>query len=121
MGRGSTRDRRRQAPPGQGLAGSVIEDGQPLAVGDCRTEPRFAARIAAGTGHVPYTMLVAPLMRHGRPIGVLSLLDRRDGGEYGPEDAERAAMFAELAVSAIEADGQAVPSLGAPRPRISAA
>jgi predicted Ser/Thr protein kinase len=108
-------------PPGQGLAGSVIEDGQPLAVGDCRTAPRFAARIAAGTGHVPYTMLVAPLMRHGRPIGVLSLLDRRDGGEYGPEDAERAAMFAELAVSAIEADGQAVPSLGAPRPRISAA
>ena len=25
-----------------------------------------------------------------RPIGVLSLLDRRDGGHYGPDDAERA-------------------------------
>jgi len=99
-------------PPGQGLAGTVIEDGQPLAVGDCRSAPRFAARIAAGTGHVPYTMLVVPLMRRGQPIGVLSLLDRRDGGQYGPEDAERAALFAELAVSAIEADGQALPGLG---------
>jgi len=103
-------------PPGHGLAGSVIEDGQPLAVSDCRSAPRFAARIAAGTGHVPYTMLVVPLMRRGQPIGVLSLLDRRDGGQYGPEDAERAALFAELAVSAIEADGHALPSLGA-RPR----
>ena len=65
-------------------------------MGDCRTDPRFAARIAAGTGHVPYTMLVVPLMREGHPIGVLSLLDRRDGGHYGPEDAERAALFAEI-------------------------
>ena len=64
-------------------------------------------------------MLVVPLMREGRPIGVLSLLDRRDGGSYGSDDAERAALFAELAVSAIEADGEALPSLGAPRPRIS--
>ena len=86
-------------PPGHGLAGSVVENGQPLAVPDCRTDPRFAARIAAGTGHVPYTMLVVPLMRLGRPIGVLSLLDRRDGGHYGPDDAERAALFAELAVT----------------------
>ncbi len=107
-------------PPGQGLAGSVIEEGEPLAVGDCRTDPRFAARIAAGTGHVPYTMVVVPLTRGGRPIGVLSLLDRRDGGQYGPEDAERAALFAELAVSAIEAGGQALPSLGRPGRRVSA-
>jgi hypothetical protein len=104
-------------PPGQGLAGSVIEDAQPLAVSDCRTAPRFAARIAAGTGHVPYTMVVVPLMRHSRPIGVLSLLDRRDGGHYGPEDAERAVLFAELAVSAIEASGRAMPSLGARTPQ----
>ena len=100
------------------LAGSVVENGQPLAVPECRTDPRFASRIAAGTGHVPYTMLVVPLIRLGRPIGVLSLLDRRDGGHYGPDDAERAALFAELVVSAIEADSEAMPSLGARRSRI---
>ncbi len=47
---------------------------------------------------------------------MLSLLDRRDGGNYGPDDAERAALFAELAVTAIEADGDALPSLGTRRP-----
>ena len=49
----------------------------------------------------------------------LSLLDRRDSGHYGPEDAERAALFAELAVSAIEAGGAPMPSLGARRARIT--
>jgi hypothetical protein len=105
--------------PGFGLAGSVVESGQPVAVSDCRTDPRFAARIAAGTGYVPYTMLVVPLMREERPIGVLSLLDRRDGGHYGPLDAERASLFAELAVSVIEVDGEALPSLGSRRSRIT--
>ncbi len=100
-------------PPGQGLAGAVLQSGQPLAVGDCRNDPRFAARIAAGTGYVPYTMLVVPLLQAGRAIGTLSLLDRRDGGRYGPVDAERGAMFAELTVAAIETDEDALPRLGA--------
>ncbi len=101
--------------PGHGVAGSVVELGQPVAVGDCRTDPRFAARIAAGTGYVPHTMLVVPLMRDDRAIGVLSLLDRRDGGHYGPSDTERAALFAELTVTAIAADSSAMPRLGVHR------
>jgi hypothetical protein len=104
-------------PPFQGLAGSVVASGEQLAVSDCRTDPRFAARIAAGTGYVPYTMLVVPLVREGNPIGVLSLLDRRDGGAYGPGDAERAALFAELAVTVLETDADALPSLGTRRSR----
>jgi Protein kinase domain/GAF domain len=101
--------------PSQGLAGSVLTTGQPLAVADCRNSPRFAMRIAAGTGYVPYTMLVVPLIRGGNPIGVLSLLDRRDGRPYGPDDAERANLFAELAVTVLETNAEALPSLGAPR------
>jgi Protein kinase domain/GAF domain len=99
----------------QGLAGSVLNSGQPLAVADCRNSPLFAMRIAAGTGYVPYTMLVVPLIREGSPIGVLSLLDRRDGRPYGAGDAERANLFAELAVTVLETDADIVPSLGAPR------
>ena len=51
-------------PPGKGFAGMVIESGQAEAC-DCRNDPRFAAQIAAGTGYVPYTMLVVPL--RGKP------------------------------------------------------
>jgi eukaryotic-like serine/threonine-protein kinase len=91
-------------PPGAGLAGTVVQSGEAVAVPECRKDPRFAAQVAAKTGYVPYTMLVTPLVKEGRPIGVLSLLDRRDGGPYRHEDLARAALFADLAVVALDLD-----------------
>jgi serine/threonine protein kinase len=106
-------------PPGMGIGGSVVEQGEGTAV-DCRNDPRFAAQIAAGTGYVPYTMLVVPLRRAERAIGVLSILDRRDGGFFGPEDIDRAALFADLAVTALDVEPQLYTSLGQTRaPRTS--
>jgi serine/threonine-protein kinase len=88
-------------PPGMGIAGAVAESGEGQAVPDCRNDPRFAAQIAAGTGYVPHTMVVVPLKRGERTVGVLSVLDRRDGSSYGPADVMRAELFAELAVTAL--------------------
>ena len=88
-------------PPGLGIAGAVVESGDGQAVPECRKDPRFAARIAAGTGYVPHTMLVVPLKRGDRTLGVLSLLDRRDGSAYTPADVTRGELFAELAVTAL--------------------
>jgi hypothetical protein len=103
-------------PPGEGIAGIVVESGEPEAVGDCRNDTRFAARIAEGTGYVPYTMLVVPLTRRDEPVGVLSLLDRRDAGRYGPDDVERAMLFAELAVTALDVEPELLTHLGETRP-----
>jgi predicted Ser/Thr protein kinase len=99
-------------PPGTGIAGGVIATGTAEAVADCRTDDRFAARIAEGTGYVPYTMLVVPLIRDGRAVGVLSLLDRRSGDPYTSGDTERAALFAELAVKALDVTPAAFTGLG---------
>jgi GAF domain-containing protein len=99
--------------PGRGIAGAVIENGEPIAVGSCRDDPRFAAQIASGTGYVPNTMVVVPVEREGEAIGVLSILDRRDGGPYGESDVPRARLFAELATTAIPA--VAPPSSSPPR------
>jgi serine/threonine-protein kinase len=99
-------------PPGAGIAGGVVESGIGEAVADCRSDPRFGAAIAAGTGYVPYTMLVVPLVRAGRAIGALSLLDRRDGGRYRPDDMERATLFAELAIKALDVAPGVFTSLG---------
>ena len=101
-------------PPGTGIAGAAVESGHAEAV-DTRNDPRFATRIAEGTGYVPYTMLVAPLIRGDEPIGVLSLLDRRDGGLYGQADSARAMLFAELAVTALDVAPSAFTSLGETR------
>jgi len=94
--------------PGAGLAGSTALSGEPVVVANCREHPRFAARIAANTGYVPNTMLVVPLKRADDTLGVLSLLDRRDGGSYGADDVTRAALFADLAVVALALGPQAL-------------
>jgi eukaryotic-like serine/threonine-protein kinase len=92
-------------PAGSGIAGAVVADREGIAVPNCRDDPRFAVRIAEGTGYVPYTMLVVPLVRDGEAIGALSVLDRRDGRAYGAADLERAQQFADLTVEAVTAGG----------------
>jgi eukaryotic-like serine/threonine-protein kinase len=91
-------------PRGKGLAGSVVQAGEALAVPDCRNDPRFQAQIAAGTGYVPYTMLVLPLRQPDRTVGALSVLDRRDGSPYTTGDIARGNLFAELTVTALALD-----------------
>jgi hypothetical protein len=98
--------------PGTGIAGSVVEGAEGVAVPECRTDPRFAKQIAAGTGYVPNTMVVVPLKRGSRAVGVLSVLDRRDGGAYGPADVNRAELFSELALAALDVEPDAFTSLG---------
>jgi Nif-specific regulatory protein len=90
----------------------VVQSGTGEAVADCRSDERFAATIAEGTGYVPHTMLVVPLMRGERPIGALSLLDRRDGRAYREDDIEPAQLFASLTVKSLEVAPSTYTSLG---------
>ena len=87
--------------PGQGLAGAAIESLEPVVVPDCRNDERFAARVAAGIGYVPHTMLVVPLKHGEGAIGALSILDRRDGHALDQADVQRAELFAELTLAAL--------------------
>lgn len=99
-------------PPRTGIAGRVVASGAGEAIADCRADPRFAAAIAAGTGYVPHTMLVVPLLRGTRAIGALSVLDRRDGRNYHSDDVDRAGLFAEVVVKALDVTPGAFTSLG---------
>ena len=47
-------------------------------------------------------MVVVPLIQDGHTVGVLSILDRRDGNAYTPADVTRAALFADLALQVLE-------------------
>jgi GAF domain-containing protein len=66
-------------PADTGIAGWVLTSQQPLAVDEVGSDPRFAADVAERTGYVPKTVMAAPLLRGGRGLGVLSLLDRARG------------------------------------------
>ena len=90
-----------QLEPGVGVAGAAVLTGKPQVVGQCRSDSRFAAAVASATGYVPYTMLVLPLSRDGATVGVLSILDRRDGQPYRAEDIPEVQLFADVAVEAL--------------------
>jgi len=90
--------------PGQGIAGRVLSTGVGEVVQDCRADPDFAAETARRTGYVPFTMLVVPLIADDEAVGVLTVLDRRDGTAYHVGDLARAAMFADLALAAMDAE-----------------
>jgi hypothetical protein len=100
-GAGADRVLGMRLPAGEGIAGRVAATGVGEVVADCRGDPDFAAAIAERTGYVPHTLLVVPLLRDDRPVGVLTALDRRDGRRYDVADLDRAALFADLALSTL--------------------
>ena len=90
--------------PGQGIAGRVLATGVGEVIQDCRNDPDFAAATARRTGYVPYTMILVPLIPDDVAVGVLTVLDKRDGSSYDIGDLAKAAMFADLALAAIDAE-----------------
>ena len=91
--------------PGVGIAGAVLASGEPEAIPSCRDDPRFQRSIATRTGYVPNTMLVLPIVRAHQPFGVVQVLDRRDGGAFGPDDIDRGTAFVELALASLDPHG----------------
>ncbi len=66
-------------PRGPESPGWSSRRGVGAAVPDCRSDERFASQIAIGTGYIPITMVVVPLMRR----------KSRDRGAIGPRPPRR--------------------------------
>ncbi len=85
----------------EGIAGYVFTTGQPLAVSDVASDPRFDRSTAEVTGYVPRSILAVPLVDDEGTIGVLEVLDRRGDAGFGLRDLDLAAVFARQATVAI--------------------
>ena len=48
-------------PVSQGIAGWVVQSGQPIAVSDVASDPRFAKEQAEQTGYIPQAILAVPV------------------------------------------------------------
>jgi GAF domain-containing protein len=92
----------RRFPAGTGIAGSVLATRQPLVADKLEGDPRFAREAAESTGYVPSSMMAVPLVMDDRPIGVLSVLDRRDRSRSALEEIELLGLFADQAAIALE-------------------
>jgi GAF domain-containing protein len=89
-------------PAGQGVAGMVAQTGEPVIIDDLAGDPRFARDLASETGYVPQAMMVAPLERGERTLGVLSVLDRGRTGRTALQELELLAAFATQAALAVD-------------------
>jgi GAF domain-containing protein len=98
-------------PASQGIAGWVVQSGQPIAISDVASDPRFSRQAAEQTGYVPRAILAVPVQAGHRMLGVISLLDRDPRRPGAEQDMALLALFAEQAALAL-ASVEAFSSLG---------
>jgi GAF domain-containing protein len=90
-------------PPSRGIVGYVFSTGQPLALSDVGSDPRFDRATAERTGYVPRSIAAVPLMAEGQAVGVLQVLDKHTSPTFSLRDMELLAVFASQAAAAIRA------------------
>lgn len=92
--------------PQTGLAGYAFTTGQPLAVADVSTDPRFERAVAEASGYVPSSLLAVPIVGAVDAIGVLEALDGRRG-TFSLHDIDIATAIASAAAVAVSKQGLA--------------
>jgi GAF domain-containing protein len=88
-------------PSSQGIAGWVVQSGQPIAISDVTSDPRFARQQAERTGYVPQAILAVPVETPQRMLGVITLLDRDDRRPGAEQDMALLSLFADQAALAL--------------------
>jgi len=84
-----------------GIAGWVVQSGQPIAISDLNNDPRFSRGLAEQTGYVPQTILAVPVETPQRLLGVISLLDRDARRPAAEQDMRLLSLFADQAALAL--------------------
>ena len=91
-------------PADRGIAGWVVQSGQPVAVSDVQNDPRFSPGVAQATGYTPQTIVAAPVVSGSGVIGVLSVLDRDASRPGADDDLRLLHAFCAQAAVALEAE-----------------
>ncbi len=91
-----------RVPKGQGIAGTVMETGEPMLIEDVTKDSRFFAKADEATGFVTKSILAAPLAVRGRIIGVSEVLNHMEGRPFTEQDLELFASFCRQVAVAIE-------------------
>jgi GAF domain-containing protein len=90
-------------PPSRGIVGFVYSTGQPLALSDVLSDPRFDRSTAERTGYVPRSIAAVPLIDGENTLGVLQVLDKHTTPTFSLRDMELLGVFARQAAAAIRA------------------
>jgi len=88
-------------PSSRGIAGWVVQSGQPIAISDVASDPRFAREQAERTGYIPQAILAVPVQTPQRILGVITLLDRDPRRPGAEQDMALLSLFADQAALAL--------------------
>jgi signal transduction histidine kinase len=89
-------------PWDQGLAGTVFQSGDPVVIADAQKDPRHLDSIDKLTGYRTRDLITLPLKRwDGNPIGVLQVLNKREGVLNG-DDLSILTIVSAITASSIE-------------------
>ncbi len=87
---------------GQGIAGSVAQEGKPLLIEDAYTHPKFYRGADEATGYLTKSMIAVPLKVGDRITGVAQVINRLDGKPFDTDDLELFIALCGMAAIAIE-------------------
>jgi sigma-B regulation protein RsbU (phosphoserine phosphatase) len=90
---------RRHVPPGKGIAGAVLESGESTVVADAKNDPRFYGVMDQATGFETRNMLALPLKVRDQAIGVVEVINKRDGGFTDADEALAGALANQAAIA----------------------
>jgi GAF domain-containing protein len=90
-----------RVPAGKGIAGWVMEHGEAAVVEDPRADTRFFAGMDEATGFETRNILALPLKVRERTIGVVEVINKREGG-FTQTDQDLAGALANQAAIAID-------------------
>jgi signal transduction histidine kinase len=90
------------AVPMESIAGWVFQHNEPVMVSDARSDPRFYAQVDRETGWETRSLIAVPMAARGKVIGVLEVINRRNGGPFTNDDLETLRILADQAAIAVE-------------------
>ena len=91
----------KRVPPGVGIAGWVVEHSEAAVVNAPRDDPRFYGDIDAKTCFETKSILAVPMRTKERVIGVLEVINKRNGG-FEDDDVKLTSALAGQAATAID-------------------
>jgi phosphoserine phosphatase RsbU/P len=87
---------------GQGIAGTVAQEGRPLLLEDVYTHPKFHRAHDEATGYRTRSMITVPLKVGERITGVAQVINRLDNNPFDQDDLELFIALCSLAAISIE-------------------
>jgi GAF domain-containing protein len=91
-----------RVPPGQGIAGWVVENAKPLVIDNPSEDPRFYGTIDKSIGFETRDILAVPLIVKDRVIGVVEVINKKDAPGFSQKDLELAVALTNQASVAID-------------------